>query len=168
MLGKMPHQPKDTIRWFETVQRLFTLYSIDTDLKCPLVSSLLSDKAKQLLHRLPVDAVRTYEDLRDNLLREFKLTPNFYLDQFATSYKYKSENYTQYATRVEVNFQLYLKSRKIQDGDYPRLRQFMLHHKFYQSIPPHLQTSLLFVKWTAGWKHSPLQRNLTYTMAIDR
>ena len=137
-LGRMPDAARDLVKFFETAERFFKLYSIDADLQCPLLNTLLSDKAKQLLHRIPVDAIKTFDDLRTNLLREFKLTPQFYCEQFATSYKYKNDNFTQYATRVEVDFKLYLQSRKIQDGDYNQLRQLMIHDKFYQSIPAHL------------------------------
>ena len=160
MLGPLPEQTKEIVKYFESAQRLFTLYSIDEDLRCPLVSSLLSHKAKQLLHRLPVDAIRTFDGLRANLLREFRLTPHFYCEQFATSTKYKSENFTQYATRVEVDFQLYLKSRKIRDGDYQKLRQLMIHDKFYQSVPTHL-TDFATLCEMDGWVEAqPLAEKL--------
>ena len=67
------------VKFFENAERFFALYYIDDDLKCPIItnnSQLLSDKAKQLLHRDPVDAVKTFTDLCTNLLREFRLTPH--------------------------------------------------------------------------------------------
>ena len=151
VLGKMPDAAKDVVKFFENAERFFTLYSIDEDLKCPILNSLLSDKAKQLLHRIPVATVQTFEGLRTNLLREFKLTQQFHYEQFSNSQRYKSENFTQYATRVEVDFKLYLQSRKVTDGDYDRLRQLMLHDKFSQSIPSNLLdfTALYEID---GWK----------------
>ena len=115
------------------------MYSIDEDLKCPILNTLLSDKAKQLLHRIPVADIRTFNDMRTHLLREFRLTPQFYGEQFTSSQKFRSESYTQYATRVDVDFKLYLQSRKIPCGDFYALRQLMLHDKLYQCIPTNLQ-----------------------------
>ena len=79
------------------------------------------------------------------------MTPAFYYDLFVSSQKYKSENYTQYATRVEVDFKLYLQSRKIQDGDYKRLKQLMLHDKFTQCIPQNLQDFAIHCEMD-GWQ----------------
>ena len=71
VLGRMPDDGRSVVKYFEMAERFFTLYSIDDDLKCPILNSLLSDKAKQLLHRIPIDAIKTFDDLRTNLLREF-------------------------------------------------------------------------------------------------
>ena len=61
VLGRMPDDGRSVVKYFETAERFFTLYSIDDDLKCPILNSLLSDKAKQLLHRIPIDAIKTFD-----------------------------------------------------------------------------------------------------------
>ena len=54
VLGKMPDGGRDVLKYFESAERFFTMYSIDEDLKCPILNTLPSDKDKQLLHRIPV------------------------------------------------------------------------------------------------------------------
>ena len=83
VLGKMPDGGRDVLKYmyFESAERFFTMYSIDEDLKCPILNTLLSDKAKQLLHRILVADIRTFNDMRTHLLREFRLTPQFYGEQ---------------------------------------------------------------------------------------
>ena len=91
VLGKMPDGGPGVLKYFESAERFFTMYSIYEDLKCPILNTLLSDKAKQLLHRIPVADIRTFNDMRAHLA-EFRLTPQFYGEQFLLLLRSSGQN----------------------------------------------------------------------------
>ena len=137
VLSQMPSASKDLIKYFDEVERFFELNKTDDDLKVPLLNQLLSVKAKQLINRLPLEETTDYDSLKAALIREFHLTPLAFRELFDKIEKHTDESFTQFATRIEVNFKYYLKSRKVED-DFERLRLLMISDKLRQHIPSHL------------------------------
>ena len=60
---------------------------------------MLNERSKSLLARLPKEQLDDYREVRDYLLREFKLTPEQY--RFWTATKTTNETYTLFGTRVK-------------------------------------------------------------------
>ena len=67
-----------------------------------LVRPFLNDKAKVVVGKLGPEVLGDYERLKAAVLKEFKLSPNVYLDRFNTYRKVDSESYVAFASRLKV------------------------------------------------------------------
>ena len=69
---------------------------------------MLDERSKSLLAKLPKERLDKYVQIRDYLLREFKLTAEQYRERFRTAVKSLTETYS----RVKNLFLYYLQNRK--------------------------------------------------------
>jgi len=116
-LPKMVHDPGEFPAYFNTVKNLFTLYEVPNKLRSKLVIPMLNDKSKSLSARLSREKLDNYEEVRDYLLREFRLTPQQYRDRFYSGVKKPEETYTLFGSRLKTLLLYYLESRKAASKD---------------------------------------------------
>jgi len=124
MRGLIPKFPDDLTKipdYLNSIQRLFTLYSVSNDLKITLVTPHFSEKARLLLITLPPNEIESYEGFRDAILREFKLTPEKYLEGFNRTDKIGGESYENLSTRLRSNLR-FSKEKKVCSSKYPSER----------------------------------------------
>ena len=101
--------------WLTSIETIFELQSVPLDLRATLLSPYLNTKAKTLVCRLTPEQIKTYDSLKQALLREFRLTPKQYRTQFIEAKKKDAESYVQYNTRITTIFQYYMESRNVKD-----------------------------------------------------
>ena len=73
--------------------------------------------AKAVVGKLGPEVLGDYERLKVAVLKEFKLSPNVYLDRFNTYRKADSESYVAFASRLKGLLNYYLESRHVDDFD---------------------------------------------------
>jgi len=78
---------------------------------------MLNERAKSLLAKLSKQRLDSYAEVRDYLLREFKLSAETYRDKFWTATKQTDETYTLFGSRVRNLLLYYLDSRKVVSKD---------------------------------------------------
>jgi len=98
--------------YFASVENLFSLYEVPPQLQSNLLIPTLNERSKSLLAKLPKERLDKYVEVRDYLLREFKLTAEQYRERFRTVVKSLTETYTLFGSRVKNLFLLYLQNRK--------------------------------------------------------
>ena len=90
---RMGVDPIEAIPFFRNVEQLFGVYDVPAELRPVLVRPFLNDKAKAVVGKLGPEVLGDYERLKAAVLKEFKLSPNVYLDRFNTYRKVDSESY---------------------------------------------------------------------------
>jgi len=73
---------------------------------------MLNERSMSLLAKFPKERLDKYVEVRDYLLREFKLTAKQYRERFRTAVKSLTETYTLFGSRVKNRFLYYLQNRK--------------------------------------------------------
>ena len=76
------------------------------------------DRNRSLLTKISKEYLDDYGQMKDYLLREFKLTAEQYRDSFWSATKRPEETYKLFGGRVKTLFQYYLDSRKAKSKDY--------------------------------------------------
>jgi len=75
------------------------------------------DRNRSLLTKISKEYLDDYGQMKDYLLREFKLTAEQYRDSFWSATKLPEETYKLFGARVKTLFQYYLNSRKAKGKD---------------------------------------------------
>lgn len=104
-LPKMGNDPSEFPSYFRAVENLFTLYEVPQQLQSKLLIPMLNERNKSLLAKLSKERLDKYEEVRNYLLREFKLTPEQYRDRFWSVVKQPEETYTLFGSRAKTLFQ---------------------------------------------------------------
>ena len=115
-LPRMGHDPSEFPSYFASVENLFSLSEVTSQLQSKLLIPMLYERSKSLLAKLPKERLDQYIKVRDYLLREFKLTAEQYRDKFRTAIKSPEETYTLFGSRVK-NLFLYYLDRKVTTKD---------------------------------------------------
>jgi len=84
--------PIDFPSYFDSVENLF-FYEVPSQLQSKLLIPRLNERSKSLLAKLPKEHLDKYVEVRDYLLREFKLTADQYRERFRTAVKSLTETY---------------------------------------------------------------------------
>ena len=100
---RMGVDPIETIPFFRNAEQLFGVYDVPAELRPVLVRPFLNDKATTcaVVGKLGPEVLGDYERLKAAVLKEFKLSPNVYLDRFNTYRKADSESYVAFASRLK-------------------------------------------------------------------
>ena len=153
----------DAVPFFKNVEQLFTVYEVPTALQAILVRPFLNDRAKIFMAKLDPIISGNYQHLRDAILKEFKLSPNVYLNKFNTMQKDRDETYNMFASRLQGLLQFYLDSRNV--STFTRLFELLICDRIKTTLTEACLRHVLSVESATegGWLNL---RQLTDT--IDR
>ena len=103
--------------FFRAVENVFTLFEVPKALQSKLLIPMLNERSKTLLAKLPKERLDDYQQVKNYLLREFRLSAEQYSDKFWSATKLPEETYKLFTSRVK-NLLLYdLDSRKVDSKD---------------------------------------------------
>jgi len=114
----MPHMPSEhaeLTQFFDTVEKLFTIYQVPADVQAKLLIPILSSQAETIIGRMTSDDLMSYDKVKQFLLTEFRLTPNEYNVRFYTASKNVIKTYVLFASRLGNLLSYYLRSRGVED-----------------------------------------------------
>jgi len=114
VLPFMPSEIAELPQFFDTVEKL---YQVPADLQEKLLIPLLASRAKSVIGRMPAGDMEQYDELKNFLLAEFKLTPREYKSRFDTAHKNDDETYVLFAARLRNLLSYYLRSRQVDNFD---------------------------------------------------
>ena len=75
VLPKMPAESAELPQFFETVEKLYVMYAVPEVVQAKLLIPLLTAQAKSLVNRMSIEEMGKYDELKQFLLAEYKLTP---------------------------------------------------------------------------------------------
>jgi len=80
----MPLESGELPQFFETVEKLYAMYEVSAEVQAKILISFLTAQAKSLVNQMSIDGMSKYDELKDFLLTEYKLTPKEYKIRFET------------------------------------------------------------------------------------
>ena len=75
--------------------------------------SLLNDKANKICSRLDIDTCRSYDSVKTDILRGFRLSSKAYLQKFRTMKRYGDDSYSQFLHKLKDVQNYYLEIKQI-------------------------------------------------------
>jgi len=90
---------------------------------------------------MSIDDMSKYDELKDFLLTEYKLTPREYRIKFETAVKNAGKTYTLFASRLRNLLSNYLKCRLVKD--YDTFIDLLISDRLKKSLPQGLLNYIL-------------------------
>ena len=103
------------------------------DLVARILPSLLYEKANNIYSRLDIDTCRSYDSVKTEILRGFRLNPKAYLQKFRTMKRYGEDSYSQFLHKLKDVQNYYLESKQI--TEFQSLCDDMLLEQFRSELP---------------------------------
>ena len=147
-LPRMTSDPSELPSFFKSTENLFRVYDVPVSVQSKLLLPLLTDKAKSLVAKLTPALLDKYTEVRDFLLREFRLSSEQYRDKFLMCAKLSDETYTLFGTKLKNLFEYYIDSRQVTDKD--DLVELMVTDRIKRSLPDHCLKHVL-TKEAGSW-----------------
>ena len=107
-----------------------------------ILQTQLKGKALRIFSELPESTIKDYEQLQSALLAAYELTPEHYRKKFREIRKCDSENYTDFAFKMQNYFKRWLQSVNSYDN-VERLRQTFLMEQFLETVTTELKIWLV-------------------------
>ena len=148
VLPKMPQESAKLPQFFETVEKLYAMYEVPAKVQAKTLILLLTAHAKSLVNQMTIDDMSKYDELKEFLLTEYKLTSREYKIQFETSVKNAGETYTLFAARLHNLLSYYLKSRLVED--YDTIIELLISDRLKEYFPQGLLNYIL-TQEGEGW-----------------
>ncbi|KAH6947988.1 hypothetical protein HPB50_022304 [Hyalomma asiaticum] len=134
--------------WFRSAVNMFRSCAIPKDVQGAIILPFLNEKCRTLIANQADARVLSYEEVRDLiLLQELKLTPEEYKRRLYACRK-RDETWGQFATRLEILLDYYLRSRKIKTVE--ELRALLISDRIKQLMGEDMRTYILQHE-TAKW-----------------
>ena len=96
----MVEQTNDFLLFFKCFWKTCTLHGIQRQQFAKIFPSLLNEKANKIYSRLDVDTYRSYDFIKTDILRDFRLCPKAYLQKFRTMKRYGDDLYLQFLHKL--------------------------------------------------------------------
>jgi len=109
------------------------MYAVPEVVQAKLLIPLLTAQAKSLVNRMFIEEMGKYDELKQFLLAEYKLTPRQYKTRFESATKTADETYTLFAARLRNLLTYYLDSCSV--SDYRTLIELLLSDRLKGSLP---------------------------------
>jgi hypothetical protein len=164
VLWKFPQDPAEIPGYFEHIENLFTLYEVDDDVKSKLLQAQLTDRAKSLTVRLTLEQLNDYDELKEFLLNEFKISPIQLRERFFSLRKKPDETYTLLASKLHNALMYYVRSRNISD-DFDKLVSLFCADRLKELVPKGCLDFILAQEKDGWMKHDELAHSIDTYMA---
>ena len=101
----------------------------------------MNEKARKVIARLSATQREDYEEVKKQVLREFKMTPRAYRMQFMESTKEATESWMQYASRLETILSYYMEGRSVETIE--KMTQLIVSDRMKDTMPYKLKEYIL-------------------------
>ena len=100
------------------------------------LTSQFNSKCQEIFSRIPIESCQDYNAVKLKLLEGYNLGPETYRKAFKLLERTQSENFKDYAVKLDEIFQKWLKG--VNCDSFEKLCQLLLLEKFYSSVPKEL------------------------------
>ncbi|GFW94191.1 uncharacterized protein TNCV_1979311 [Trichonephila clavipes] len=129
---KVPNTSEGWAFFFASLERTFVSKNVPEKFKSEILLNLFGEKASNVLTYVKDDELNNHEQLKPITLREYEPSANQFLEQFKKATRHPNETYIQYTSRLIINWQYYLKLRKVSDFD--NLNDLIEFDKIFSSL----------------------------------
>ncbi|KAL1478544.1 hypothetical protein MTO96_016229 [Rhipicephalus appendiculatus] len=140
VLPPMPVSDELVPAWFRSAENMLRSCAIPEDVKGAIIVPFLNENSRTLVANRAEDRVLSYEEVRDLILHELRLTPEEYKRRLYTCRR-GDETWGQFATRLEVLLDYYLRSREITGVQ--ELRSLLISDRVKQLMREDMRTYVL-------------------------
>ena len=130
----MPSLNSEIPSYLSHVDNIFEQNEIDSDLRISLLQPFLTSKARQAMLHQPAAVLEDYTAWKLALLKEHRLTPNLYRQNYLNATKSQEDSYVQFTTKLRCLLSFYLESRKVSTFD--DLKDLLVSDRLKDSLTP--------------------------------
>ena len=109
----MVEQTNDVLSFFNVFEKTCTFHGIQGQQLASILPSLKNEKANKIYSRLDIDTCRSYDSVKTEILRGFRLSPKAYLQKFRMMKRYGDDSYSQFLHKLKDVQNYYLESKQI-------------------------------------------------------
>ena len=157
IMAEFPSDPAAIPGYFQYLENQFTSYQVDDDVKPKILQAHLNNRARSILSRLTVVQLGDYEELKQILLQEFRVTPSLLRERFYAVKRRPGETYSQVASELHTALSYYIKSRNI-DENFHQLVSLMCADRLKQLMSPSCADFILTQEKDDWLNHLELSR----------
>ena len=129
----MVEQTNNVLSFFNVFEKICTLHGIEGHQLARILPSLLNEKANKIYSRLVIDTCRSYDSVKTEILRGFRLSSKAYLQKFRTIKRYGDDSYLQFLHKLKDVQNYYLDSKLI--TEFQSLCDDMFLEQFRSVLP---------------------------------
>ena len=155
--------PINAVAFFQRAEKLFVSYGVPKELQANLIGPHLNQKAKQIWARLSPEVTSVYDDVKEAILREMRLSAAAYLQRFNTCVKTNDETYVSYASKLRGLLVYYLNSRQVTTFD--DLKELVVCDRVKSTLSDNCMKYILSVESSRDKGWLPIKK---LTESVDR
>lgn len=162
VLIKQSNDPIEIVAFFKNAEATFEEIKVPPELRGILIRPFLNDRSKALVARLDPEKSVKYLEIKDLILKEYKLSAATYQEKFSSLTKDDSETFTMFSSRLGSLIDGYLETRQV--TTFQDLRELLICDRIKSTLTEGLLKYILSVesKVQKGWMKSS-----ELTTAID-
>lgn len=160
VLTSMPESEALVPAWFTSVETVFTNFEVPGDVQGPILLTYLNERMRAVIARKGNGQMLDYDELKQTVLNELRLTPGEYKRLFFQARKTDGESWNQFTRRLETLFDHYVVSRKIKTLE--ELRSLMIADRLKAVMPEETRSYLMLTEadtWLKPCKLAELAEN---------
>lgn len=117
--------------WFDTVENLFARYEVPEAVRAHMVYPLVAARHGYLCSRIERDQF-SFEQIRQTVLKELRLSPDEYRKKFVSTSRRKDEAWQQFGTRLSSYLTYYVEARGV--DSFERLKALLVADQLKASV----------------------------------
>ena len=110
-------QNENVLEYFTLFEKTATLHNIKEDRWHLSIGTKFNEATRQVFQRLSIEEMQSYETIKAELLKHFKLSSLTLYTNFRNYEKDPKDTFNQFGNRLTEAFDLYLESKKIKEFD---------------------------------------------------
>ena len=149
-IPKQTNDPIEVVAFFRNVERLFHDFKVPVELQAAIVKPFLTERAKALVAKLD-PSKSSYKDIKEAILREYKVSAPMYREKFNDLVKSDDQTYVMYASSLMSLIDGYIEARKVTEFD--DFRDLLVSDRLKVALKPTVLKYVLSVeaKSDKGW-----------------
>ena len=109
------HKGEDVSEFFNLFEKTAKLHNIDEKRWHLSIGNKFNEATRQVLQRLSIEEMQSYAQIKEALLKHFKLSPLTHCTKFRNFEKDPKDTFNQFGNSLTEAFDLYLESKQIKD-----------------------------------------------------
>ena len=130
-------QNENVLEYFTLFEKTATLQNFKEDRWHLSIGTKFNEATRQVFQRLSIEEMQSYETIKAELLKHFKLSSLRLYTNFRNYEKDQKNTFNQFGNRLTEAFDLYLESKKIKEFD--ALHDDVILHQFCENLKGNLR-----------------------------
>jgi hypothetical protein len=149
---KLGNDVIDFIPFCDNIEKQFKELKVPSELRVSLLKPFLNERARLLVSRLDAERQDDYDYVKQYLLDQFRLVPQYFLEMFNSVCRQSNDTYKSFISRLSLLLDYYLSSRKVKTFD--ELKQLLISDRVKATLPEGPLNHLLKVEASLPRKYA--------------